>query len=94
MARASRPSAAFSNDSTGVMPLPAMAGGSPRHGSLQVAASMLDLVGSTPLVELARISPKPEVTIYAKLEGQNPGGSVKDADVIAAAIVASGIGAP
>jgi cysteine synthase B len=61
-----------------VILLPAMAGGSPRHGSLQVAGSMLDLVGSTPLVELARISPKPEVKIYAKLEGQNPTGSVKD----------------
>ena len=32
----------------------------------------------TPLVELPRISPKPSVTIYAKLEGQNPTGSIKD----------------
>jgi len=42
------------------------------------AASLLDLIGSTPLVELARISPKPSVRIHAKLEAQNPTGSVKD----------------
>jgi len=35
-------------------------------------------IGNTPLVELARLSPKPEVRIYAKLEGRNPTGSVKD----------------
>jgi cysteine synthase B len=40
--------------------------------------SLLELVGSTPLVELSRISPKPDVRIYAKLEGQNPSGSIKD----------------
>jgi cysteine synthase B len=61
-----------------VILLPAMAGGAPQPFSLPVAASMLDLVGSTPLVELARISPKPTVKIYAKLEGQNPTGSIKD----------------
>ena len=43
-----------------------------------VAASLLDLIGSTPLVELPRLSPKPAVRIYAKLEGQNPSGSIKD----------------
>jgi cysteine synthase B len=42
-----------------------------------VATSLLDLVGETPLVALERISP-PGRTIYAKLEGQNPTGSVKD----------------
>ncbi|MGH3001224.1 MAG: PLP-dependent cysteine synthase family protein [Gaiellaceae bacterium] len=41
------------------------------------ASSLLDLIGNTPLVELARLSP-PGRTIYAKLEGQNPTGSVKD----------------
>lgn len=41
-------------------------------------ASLLDLVGNTPLVELKRINPNPNVTIYGKLEGHNPGGSVKD----------------
>ena len=43
-----------------------------------VAPSLLDLVGSTPLVELSRLSPKPSVRIFAKLEGQNPTGSIKD----------------
>ena len=43
-----------------------------------VAHSLLDLVGHTPLVELPRLSPKPEVKLYAKLEGQNPTGSTKD----------------
>ena len=42
------------------------------------AASLLDLVGSTPLLELPRLSPKPGVRVYAKLEGQNPSGSIKD----------------
>jgi cysteine synthase B len=40
--------------------------------------SVLDMVGNTPLVEMAALSPKPAVHIYAKLEGQNPTGSVKD----------------
>jgi len=35
-------------------------------------------IGNTPLVELARINPNPRVRILAKLEGNNPGGSVKD----------------
>ena len=42
------------------------------------ARSLLELVGNTPLVELPRLSPKPEVSLYAKLEGQNPTGSIKD----------------
>jgi cysteine synthase len=42
------------------------------------AASLFELVGNTPLVELPRLSPKPEVRLYAKLEGQNPTGSIKD----------------
>ena len=41
-------------------------------------SSLLDLVGNTPLVELNRINPNPKVKIYGKLEGNNPGGSVKD----------------
>jgi [CysO sulfur-carrier protein]-thiocarboxylate-dependent cysteine synthase len=40
--------------------------------------SVLELVGNTPLVELTRLSPKPSVRLYAKLEGQNPTGSIKD----------------
>jgi len=43
-----------------------------------VAPSLLDLVGSTPLVELSHLSPKSSVRILAKLEGQNPTGSIKD----------------
>jgi cysteine synthase len=43
-----------------------------------VTDSLLDLVGNTPLVELRRLSPKPRVRLYAKLEGQNPTGSIKD----------------
>jgi [CysO sulfur-carrier protein]-thiocarboxylate-dependent cysteine synthase len=43
-----------------------------------IASSLLDLVGNTPLVELRRLSPKPGVQLYAKLEGQNPTGSIKD----------------
>lgn len=41
-------------------------------------ATILDLVGNTPLVELQRLNPNPNVKIYGKLEGHNPGGSVKD----------------
>ena len=44
----------------------------------RVALSLLELVGNTPLVELPHLSPKPEVRLYAKLEGQNPTGSIKD----------------
>jgi [CysO sulfur-carrier protein]-thiocarboxylate-dependent cysteine synthase len=43
-----------------------------------VASSLLDLIGRTPLVELPRLAPKPSVRLYAKLEGQNPSGSIKD----------------
>lgn len=39
---------------------------------------LIDTIGNTPLVELQRISPRKSVRIYAKLEGNNPGGSVKD----------------
>jgi [CysO sulfur-carrier protein]-thiocarboxylate-dependent cysteine synthase len=46
--------------------------------SRALAPSLLDLIGSTPLVELPRLSPKPSVRIFAKLEGQNPTGSIKD----------------
>jgi len=40
--------------------------------------SILDLIGNTPLVDVSALSPNPAVRILAKLEGQNPGGSVKD----------------
>lgn len=37
-----------------------------------------DFIGNTPLVKIQHLNRKPEVQIYAKLEGNNPGGSVKD----------------
>jgi cysteine synthase B len=40
--------------------------------------SVLDLIGNTPLVDVSRLSPNPRVRIIAKLESQNPFGSVKD----------------
>src|SRR6201990_638350 len=40
--------------------------------------NLVESIGNTPLVELPRLSPKPEVRIFAKLEGHNPTGSVKD----------------
>jgi cysteine synthase len=46
--------------------------------SVRTAGSLLELVGNTPLVELPRLAPKPSVRLYAKLEGQNPTGSIKD----------------
>ena len=41
-------------------------------------ASIVDLIGNTPIIEVSELSPNPDVRIYAKLEGQNPAGSVKD----------------
>jgi cysteine synthase B len=62
-----------------VILLPAMAGGqTPVARRGLVASSLLDLIGWTPLVELSHTSPNPAVKIYAKLEGQNPTGSIKD----------------
>ena len=46
-------------------------------------SGVLDLVGNTPIVELVRFNPKPDVRIFAKLEGQNPSGSIKDRIVLA-----------
>jgi cysteine synthase B len=43
-----------------------------------VVQSLLDLVGNTPLVELRRLSPPGHARVFAKLEGQNPTGSIKD----------------
>lgn len=40
--------------------------------------NILKLIGNTPLVKINKINPNPKVNIYAKLEGQNPTGSVKD----------------
>jgi cysteine synthase B len=56
-----------------VILLPAMAG-----GEQTLTPSLLGTIGSTPLVELPRLAPHPGVRLYAKLEGQNPTGSIKD----------------
>jgi len=45
---------------------------------IKIMAGILDLVGNTPLVALKKLNPNKNVTIYGKLEGNNPGGSVKD----------------
>lgn len=45
---------------------------------MAVYSSVLELVGDTPIVDVSQLSPKPSVRILAKLEGTNPGGSVKD----------------
>ncbi len=47
------------------------------------ANSVLDLIGNTPVVELRHFSVSPGVRILAKLEGSNPGGSIKDRPVVA-----------
>ena len=45
---------------------------------MTVFHSVLDLIGNTPIVDMSVLSSNPRVRILAKLEGQNPGGSVKD----------------
>jgi [CysO sulfur-carrier protein]-thiocarboxylate-dependent cysteine synthase len=45
---------------------------------MAVFDSVLDLIGNTPMVDVSQLSPNPDVRILAKLEGQNPGGSIKD----------------
>ena len=50
--------------------------GVPRHGGR--FPSIVDAIGHTPLVEIPRMSPDPNVRLYAKLEFLNPTGSVKD----------------
>ncbi len=52
---------------------------------MTVYSSVLDLIGDTPIVDVSQLSPDPGVRILAKLESQNPAGSVKDR--IAAAMI-------
>lgn len=54
----------------------------PTDYSLRVLESVSGLVGNTPLVELQSLSPEPGVRLFAKLEGQNPTGSIKDRIVL------------
>jgi [CysO sulfur-carrier protein]-thiocarboxylate-dependent cysteine synthase len=60
-------------ESSTVILLPAMAG-----GERTLTPSILETVGDTPLVELPRLAPHEGVRLYAKLEGANPTGSLKD----------------
>ncbi|HEY1695592.1 MAG TPA: cysteine synthase A [Polyangiaceae bacterium] len=48
-----------------------------------IASNVLELVGRTPMVRLARVSPRPGATVAGKLESKNPGGSVKDRPALA-----------
>ena len=41
-------------------------------------AGIADFIGNTPMAEIRKLNPNPNVKVYAKLEGNNPGGSVKD----------------
>lgn len=41
-------------------------------------AGIIDLIGNTPMAELQKLNINPAVRVFAKLEGNNPGGSVKD----------------
>ncbi len=45
---------------------------------MAVHQTILDLIGNTPVVDVSKLSPNPAVKIFAKLENQNPAGSVKD----------------
>jgi cysteine synthase B len=53
-------------------------GGRKTAGGPRPAADAVDAIGNTPLVEVQRISPKPSVRIFCKLEFYNPTGSLKD----------------
>jgi cysteine synthase A len=46
--------------------------------ALRVASDITQLVGHTPMLQLARLSPPPAAAVFAKLEFLNPGGSIKD----------------
>lgn len=45
---------------------------------MTVLSSVLDMIGNTPIVDVSQLSPNPAVRLLAKMEGQNPAGSVKD----------------
>jgi cysteine synthase B len=45
---------------------------------MTVLSSVLEMIGNTPIVDVSQLSPNPDVRILAKMEGQNPAGSVKD----------------
>ena len=45
---------------------------------MDIKNNILEAIGNTPMVKINRLNPNPEVNIYAKLEGFNPSGSIKD----------------
>ena len=45
---------------------------------MKIADNILQCIGATPMVRINKLSPDPDVNIYAKLEGFNPSGSIKD----------------
>jgi cysteine synthase A len=49
-----------------------------RPSALRIATDITKLVGQTPMLQLARLSPEPAAAVFAKLEFLNPGGSIKD----------------
>ena len=50
---------------------------------MAVAKSVLELIGNTPMVDVSQLSPNPDVRFVMKLEGRNPGGSIKDRAALA-----------
>jgi cysteine synthase/molybdopterin converting factor small subunit len=74
-------------DDATVILLPAMAG-----GERTLTPSLLQAIGSTPLVELPRLAPHEGIRLYAKLEGQNPTGSLKDRIALAMVEAAEAVG--
>jgi cysteine synthase B len=59
---------------------------------MTVHDSVLDLIGNTPVVDVSSLSPNPDVRILGKMEGQNPGGSVKDRIALAMVLEAEAEG--
>jgi cysteine synthase A len=55
-----------------------MAVTSSTSSSLRIASDITQLVGRTPMLQLARLAPAPSAAVFAKLEFLNPGGSIKD----------------
>ncbi len=45
---------------------------------MNISNSILDTIGRTPMVRINALNPNPQVNIYAKIEGFNPSGSIKD----------------
>ena len=43
-----------------------------------VFSNVLECIGNTPMIRINRLNPNPRVTVYAKWEARNPGGSIKD----------------